>query len=171
MKTKFIKSGSLILILTAGLLVTSCSKSKTAKDNLVGTWGGASYTVTTTVNGTPLLQYLTTTLGLTEAQAQLIAGSVDSGFQQELPGQIQIKSDGTYIATSTTGTDTGAWSLSSDNKKLSIVPNTGDPITFDVISLSSSSLHLQWTQTTSQDLNSDGTPETLTFAIDLTLSK
>jgi len=171
MKTKVLKSSGLVFVLVVSLIFTSCSKSKTAKDDIVGTWGSASYTVTTTVSGMPLLQYLTTVLGYPEATAQLVAGSVNSGLQQQLPGQIQIKSDGTYTATSTSGTDTGTWSLSSDNKKLTIVPSTGDPIIFDVITLSSSSLHLKWTETTSQDLNSDGTPETLTFAIDLTLSK
>lgn len=171
MKTKVLKSSGLVFVLVTGLILTSCSKSKTAKDDIVGTWGSASYTFTTTVNSMPLLQYLTTVLSLPEAQAQLIANSVNSGLQQQLPGQIQIKSDNTYTATGPGGTDTGTWSLSTDNKKLTIVPTTGDPITFDVISLSSSSLHLQWTQSESEDLNSDGTNETLVFTIDLTLSK
>jgi hypothetical protein len=171
MKTKFLKSNSIILVFTAGLILASCSKSSTPKDDLVGTWGSASYTVTTTVNSTPLLQYLTDVLGLPADQAQLIAASVSSSLQHALPGSIQIKSDYTYIATSTDGTDTGTWSLSSDNKKLTINPSNGDPLTFDIVSLTSSNLHLQWSQTESEDLNSDGTPETLNFAIDLTLSK
>jgi hypothetical protein len=171
MKTNFLKLNSFALVFAAGLILVSCSKSSTPKDDLIGTWSSASYTVTTTVNGTPLLQYLTNTLGLPADQAQAISTLVNGGVQQALPGSIQIKSDYTFTATSTGGTDTGTWSLSSDNKKLTIDPSNGDPMTFDVISLTSSNLHLQWSQTESEDLNSDGTPETLDSAIDLTLSK
>jgi len=171
MKTIFLKSTGFTAVLTAGMLLSSCSKSSSSTDNIVGTWGSASYTVTTTVNSMPLLQYLTDVQGLPADQAQLIANSVNTGLQQKLPGSIQIKSDNTYTATSTSGTDTGTWTLSSDKKTLTIAPSTGDPITFDVVSLTSNSLHLQWAETQSEDLNSDGTPETLNFAIDLTLSK
>jgi hypothetical protein len=171
METKLFKSNGLILLLAAGLIVTSCSKSSTTKDDLVGTWGSASYTVTSTVGNTPLLQYLTDDLGIPAAQAQIIAGSVTSGLQQSLPGSIQVKSDNTFTATSSSGSETGTWSLSSDNKELTIVPSTGDPITFEIISLSSNTLHLQWSETENEDLNNDGTPEMLSFAIDLMLSK
>jgi hypothetical protein len=171
MKTTFLKSNGLLAVLAAGLILSSCSKSSSTSDNIVGTWGSASYTLTSTVDGMPIQQYLTEVLSLSADQAQLIATSINNGFQQSLPGSIQLKSDNTYTATSTSGTDTGTWSLSSDSKKLTIVPSTGDPITFDIVSLSSSSIHLQWSQTESEDLNSDGTPETLNFAIDLTLNK
>jgi hypothetical protein len=99
------------------------------------------------------------------------SNTVTSGLQQTHPGYIQINSDDTFTASSSAGTETGTWSLSSDNKKLTIVRSKGDPITYDVIFMSSSSLHLQWSETEDEDLNNDGTPETVYFAIDLMLSE
>ena len=84
---------------------------------------------------------------------------------------MQIKSDGTYTSSMGGTTDTGTWSLSSDGKKLTIDSSTEAPMTFDVIELTSSKLHLNVSESNSEDLNSDGTLETITISIDVTFTK
>jgi hypothetical protein len=116
-------------------------------------------------------QYLIDELGLTAAEAQTYNTLFNTALQQTYTGTIIIKPDNTYTATMGGETDTGTWSLSSDSKKLTIDSSTDDPITFDVIDLTSSLLHLQAKESETDDLNGDDVPETLTITIDLTFSK
>jgi hypothetical protein len=171
MKTNFSNLKSLIVVLTTGLLLTACSKSKSTTDDLIGTWKSGTYTITSTVNNMPLAQYLANVLGYPDALVQTLTNNINSSVQQALPGSIQLKSDNTYVATSTGGTDTGIWSLSSDSKKITIASSKSNPITFDIISLSSSDLHVQWSQTSLIDLNNDGTDESVVSTINVTLTK
>lgn len=173
MKTKFITLRNLFPVIVTGLILSSCSKdsSTTPANDLTGTWTAQSSTFTAKVNGKSLEQYYIDSLGLTYTEAQQAVIMFNSIMQQTFTGTIQLKSDHTYIDNMGGDNETGTWSLSSDNKKLTISPNSGTPTTLDVIELTSSKLHLTGTETETEDLNGDSAPETIVVNIDLTLTK
>jgi hypothetical protein len=159
------------IILIAGLLTSSCSKDDKPTDNIVGTWTTQSSTFTATVGNKTMTQYFTDVLGLSASDAQLYTNLFNVTLQQEFTGTIQVKSDNTYTSTLGGKTETGTWSLSSDGSKLTIDPSTGDPMIFDVVKLTSKELQLHLNDSGTQDLNNDGTPETITVDVNLTFTK
>lgn len=171
MKTKFLSLRNFIPVIITGLILSSCSKDSTPADDLVGTWTTQSATLTAMVGSKTLIQYFIDELALTATEAQQFNDLFNQQMQQAFTGTIQMKSDNTYTSTLGGESDTGTWSLSSDNKKLTIDSSTESPQIMDVIQLTSSTLHLRGTDTQTEDLNDDGTPETIIATIDLTLTK
>jgi hypothetical protein len=171
MKMNLLNLRNFILVFLTGIILSTCSKDENPTDNLIGTWTAGSTTFTATIGTKTLTQYLTDVIGLTATEAQQFNSLFNQEIQNSISGTIQIKSDGTYTSTMGGTTDTGTWSLSSDSKKLTIDPSTDLPMIMDVIELTSSKLHLKITESDSEDLNSDGTPETITIIIDVTFTK
>ena len=171
MKVKFLKLRNLIPVIITGLLLSSCSKDSTPADDLIGTWTTESATFTAMVGTKTMTQYFIDELDYTPAEAQTFVDLFNTMMQQAFTGTIQMKSDNTYTGTLGGEADTGTWSLSSDGKKLTIDSSTEEPMVLDVIELTSSVLHLQGTETETDDLNDDGTPETITITVDLTFIK
>jgi hypothetical protein len=171
MKMKFLNQRIFLLVFLTGLILSTCKKDETPTDNLIGTWTAGTSTFTAMIGNKTLNQYFTDVMGLTDAEALQFTNLFNQEFQQSFSGTIQIKSDGKYTSTMGGTTDTGTWSLSSDGKKLTIDSSTDDPMTFDVIELTSSKLHLKISESSSDDLNDDGTPETMTISVDVTFTK
>jgi hypothetical protein len=171
MKTRFLSLRNFIPVIITGLILSSCSKDSTPADDLVGTWTVQSATLTAMVGSKTLTQYYIDELDLSATDAQQLNDLFDQQMQQAFTGTIQMKSDNTYTSTIGGDNDSGTWSLSSDNKKLTIDSSTGSPETLDVIQLTSSTLHLQGTDTQTDDLNGDDTPETIIATVDLNLTK
>jgi hypothetical protein len=171
MKAKFLNLRHFIPVIITGLILSSCSKDSTPADDLVGTWTSGTATFTAMINGKTITQYFIDDLGLTAAEAQQATTLFNAQMQQSFSGTIQLKSDHTYTATMGGEADTGTWSLSSDGKKLTIDSSTDVPLVADVVELTSSKLHLQGTETQTEDLNDDGTNETIIVTVDLTFTK
>jgi len=171
MKMKFLNLRNFIPVIITGLILTSCNKDSTPEEDIVGTWTTESATFTSMIGNKTMTQYLIDEAGLTEAQAQAIILLFNIEMQGYFTGTLQIKSDNTYTATLGGEPDNGTWSLSSDNKKLTIDSSTEEPMILDVIELTSSKIHLQGTYTEIQDLNGDAIMETIIVAIDWTFTK
>jgi hypothetical protein len=171
MRVKFINLRNLIPVIISGLILSSCSKDSTPADNMIGTWTMQSATFNAMIGTKTLTQYLIDDLGFTATDAQQFMIQYNAGMQQAFTGTIQLKSDHTYTSTLGGETDTGTWSLSSDEKKLTIDSSSLEPMILDVIELTSSILHLQGVEYQFADLNNDGTQETVTVTVDLTLKK
>ncbi len=171
MKTKNLIVRNFILVLGAVLIFSSCSKSKKATDNLVGTWTVGTASFTTMVGTMTLAQYFTDVLHLSATDAQTYTTIFNSGIQQSVTGTIQIKSDNTYSSTLGGTNETGTWILNSDGTQITVTPSTGSPVVFDIVQLTSTVLKLTFTDHQSEDLNNDGTPESITVSINLTLNK
>ena len=171
MKNNLINLRGIILVLIAGLFFTSCSKDSDPAADLVGTWTFSNATFDAKVGTKSLTQYFIDEMGLTEAQAQQVLVLFNAQMQQAFTGTIQMKSDNTYTATIGGESDSGTWSLSSDNKKLTIDSDTDAPVIFDILELSSHKVVLKGTETVEEDLNEDTVPETITVTIEMTLTK
>ncbi len=160
-----------IPVLITGLILSSCSKSKTSTDNLIGNWTTGTSTVSAMIGDKTLEQYYTDVLGLPAAQAQALNTTFSQSVQQRFSGTVQIKSDGTYTSTFGGGQSSGTWSMSSDDSKITIVPNGEQPTTFDILALTSSKLQLELLESLSQDLNGDNTPESINVTLDVNFSR
>jgi hypothetical protein len=160
------------VVLIAGLAIASCKKDSSSEVTLAGgTWTAGTPTLTVMVGTKTLTQYYTDVMGLTAALASQYSAAVNAVLMQSFTGTIQFKSDNTYTATLGGTPDSGTWSLSSDGKKLTIDSNTDVPVTADITELSSNKLVVTLKDTESEDLNSDGTPETLTINITIPFTR
>jgi len=171
MKKKIADFSGIILVIFAGLFFTSCSKDSDPAGDLVGTWTFSSATFDAKVGTKTLTQYFMDEYELTEAQAQQMLVLFNAQMQQAFTGTIQMKSDNTYTATIGGESDSGTWSLSSDDTKLTIDSATEAPVIFDILELTSSKLILKGTESVEEDLNDDTVPETITVTIEMTLTK
>ena len=160
------------VMLIAGLAVTSCKKSSSSTVTLEGgTWTAGTPTFTAMVGTKTLTQYYTDVVGLTADQAAQYTAIVNLALMQSFTGTIQFKSDNTYTANLGGTPDSGTWSLSADGKKLTIDSSTAAPETADITELTSNKLTVSLTTTMSEDLNGDGTPETITVNITIPFTR
>jgi hypothetical protein len=159
------------LVFIMGLILAGCKKSETATDNIVGTWTAGSATYSAMVGDKTLLQYFTDVVGLSAEDAQTQVNLIAAILQQSLTGTITVKSDKTYTSTLGGTPDSGTWSLSADEKKLTIDSSTEDPVIMDVQELSSSKMILGSTETRIEDLNGDSVDETIIVTLTVTFNK
>jgi hypothetical protein len=152
--------------------VTSCKKDSSSTVTLAGAaWTAGTPTFTAMVGTKTLTQYYTDVMGLTPTQAAQYTSIVNVALTQSFTGTVTFKSDNTYTANLGGKPDSGTWSLSADGKKLTITSSTSAPETADVSVLTSSKLTISLTDTTSEDLNSDGTPETITINVTIPFTR
>jgi Lipocalin-like domain len=171
MKMRLFDFRTFIPVLIIGLVLSSCSKDSTPEEDIVGTWTTESVSFTAKINGKDMTQFLIDDLGLTATEAQQYTALFSAALQQSFTGTMQIKSDNTYTSTLGGESDSGTWSLSSDGKELTIDSSTEEPTVLDVIELTSGKIHLQGTETQTEDLDDDGTAETIIATVDLIFTK
>ncbi len=153
------------------MILSGCHKDSSSQNDLIGTWTMQSGTFSAMVGTKTMTQYFIDNLGLTATQAQALNDAFNQSLQQTFTGNVQLKSDNTYTSTLGGEADSGTWSLSTDGKKLTIDSINDVPVIMDVVELTSTSLHLNETETTMEDLNSDSIPETITVTVDLIFNK
>jgi hypothetical protein len=170
-KRKVLIQASLIVVLLTSVLITSCKKSSTANEDIVGNWTAGTTTLAVTVGTKTLTQYFADTYGLTTDQAAVYSGVVEQTVKQNFTGTLKVNADNTYTSNFGGTAETGTWSLNNDKTKLTVTPTNDTPTTFNVVELTASKLHLHILETTTDDLNSDGTLETLNVTADLNFTK
>ena len=172
MKMPYINTRLLFLVFIAGLAITSCKKDSSSTVTLAGgTWTAGTPTFTTMVGTKTLTQYFTDVMGLTATEALQYTTLVNLGLMQAFTGTILFKSDNTYTSNLGGVADSGTWSLSADGKKLTIDSSTDVPETLDVTVLTSNKLTVSTTGNTYEDLNSDGTDETIAVHIEIPFTR
>lgn len=170
MMSKLMNFKSLLLLPVFVIFMASCEKDKDGGSNandIVGNWTITKSEMSVTVNGIDFVQYLINELGLSQSEAE----AYEELFFSEITGTVNIKSDGTYEANFEGEITTGTWELSSDNKKITMDKGTEDEMVMNVESLSSSKLVLSYEESETDDMNSDGTDDTILAKVKLTFSK
>lgn len=161
------------LILVIG--VAGCDKSDdelSTAELLVGTWTTSAINVDAKVGSKSLVDYLIDDVGLSPEEAAAKYALFEAGLESELTGSLTLHSDQTYESAFGSGSDSGTWSLSADEKTLTLYEGS-DTIVITVNSVSGSTLNVTLGNDISQDLDDDmATPdETITAVADLTLTK
>lgn len=161
-----------MMILFAGVLVTSCDKDDDDEpaDLLVGTWTAQSADAEARVGNQPMADYFVSQ-GFTVSDAQLLTNLFNVTIQQSFTGTITFIADGTYTSTLGGESDAGTWSLSADGKQLTIDSNTDNTLLLNVDRLTGNELVVSWTETGEEDLNDDTVPETIVVDVTMNLTK
>ncbi|HMB63694.1 MAG TPA: lipocalin family protein [Eudoraea sp.] len=176
MKNSILKlSQCLIAILVIG--VTSCSDDdttaeKSTMDLLVGTWTTSSVDIDATVEGQSLTDYLVNEVGLSENEAADQYALFEAALVSEVTGSLTLNADNTYESSFAGNSDSGTWSLSSDENTLTLLEGT-DAIVVTINSLTANTLSGSLGDDIMQDLDDDpGTPdETITVVATIILTK
>ena len=172
MKMSYMNTRLFFLVFIAGLAITSCKKDSSSTVTLAGgTWTAGTPAYTAMVGTKTLTQYYTDVMGMNATQAQQYTAAVNLALMQAFTGTIQFKSDNTYTSNLGGKSDSGTWSLSADGKKLTINSSTSAPEILDVTVLTSSKLSVKLTNSVSEDLNNDGTPETIIINVELPFTR
>jgi hypothetical protein len=171
MKLKNTLFRTFFLILIIGLSISSCKKDTPQTDLIVGTWTAGTPTFTAMVGTRTLTQYYTDVMGLTSAQALQLTTAANLAIQQNFTGTAQFKSDNTYVSTLGGTNGVGAWSLSTDGKTLTLTTGSATPMNVTVTQLTAHNLTINFDDSASEDLNSDGTPETININVTLPFTK
>ena len=171
MKKKVNFLWGILLVLFTGLVFTSCSKDSDPAEDIVGSWTVDGAEFDAKIGNKTLLQYYMEDYGLTEPQAQAAVALFNAFMAQQFTGTIDINADNTYEAVLAGEPDSGTWSLSSDNEKLTIDSDSGETIVFDILELSSDRAVLKTTSSIEEDLDGDEVPEDITLTIEMTLTK
>lgn len=160
-----------MMVLFAGILVTSCDKDDDEPaDLLVGTWTAQTANADASVGNQTMADYFVGQ-GFTVSDAQMLTNLFNVTIQQSFTGTITFLADGTYTTTLGGQSDAGTWSLSGDGKQLTIDSNTDETLLLTVDRLTENELEISWTETGEEDLNDDTVPETVVVDVNLTLRK
>jgi hypothetical protein len=176
MKASILIVRSFILVLITGLIFTSCKKDpgpdkQTPTEDIVGTWTSGTSTLSIMVGTKTLTQYFVEVMELTAEEAQMSSEFFDQAIKEAFTGTIQFKADKTFVSNLGGITESGTWSINSDKSKLTMSSAEEGSVSYDVLELSASKLHLKAIQSSDEDLNQDGTPETIIATIELNFSK
>lgn len=168
---------SSLFIVFSLLLFANCSsdsEGENADAQFVGTWNLTSVSVELSIDGKSLVQYLIDNGEMTQGEAELLEDFFKSFLEAELSdGQIELKSDHTYVADFGDDPDTGKWSYDASSKYLTI--DSDDPgedtQMIMVKSITSSTLIIEQKEIVEEDIDDDGTSEEIDAAIEMTFSK
>ncbi len=175
-KTKMIRANYLLkslgAVIVSALILASCSKSNDSNPSslIAGNWTVSTTTLTDSVNGGTLTEFYVGQ-GLSQSDAQLAAQAISSTIQQSFTGTINVKSDHTYVLTIAGNSQSGTWSINSAGDKLTTDPGTPAEVVYDIVHLDAHNLEIRFQTSIMQDINNDGTPETIDITADMTLTK
>jgi len=178
MKMLLEKMKYVLMFSLAILILTQCGgddegDNKTAHDDLIGTWTASSATFEFDLGGQTLTQFFQDALGLSEADAQAITDAFESDFEEGFTGNVQFNDDNTYESSFGGDIETGTYVFfeGPDSMSLTLDPNDGDEMKFDIVTLNSNTLVISITETENEDFDGDGTNEILTTTIELAFDK
>ena len=171
----------LFMISIAGLLWISSCGSDDEDENpqptseIVGTWQYDAVSYDIQVNGIDFVQYVSNELGLSSAEAILLLALFEGGFEEELGLEnttFTFNADGTYRVVSPGEQDeTGTYVVNSSETQVTFT-SEGETYSADIEELTASRLRMRIVdEDQSEDLNEDGTNDTIRAEVLLTLRK
>jgi len=137
---------------------SDCDDELTTAELLEGTWGSSLITIDASVGSQSVLDFLINVVGLSPEDAAVKYELLQVSFVAELiTGILTINTDNTYNSNFNGGFDSGTWSLSADEKTLTLFEGA-DVIIITINSISEAI----WNATTGDDflLDLDNDPDT-----------
>ena len=150
----------------------SCSDDDEEDNLLVGTWSIQTTDIDVLVNGEDYVDYLVNTFGLSMAEAQLSEVGLEeeaSVFDDDVT--LSLSSSGNYTAMEGSESFEGTWTANADNTMITFDQGTSDEIAFNIVTLTDSQMVLEVTEEEQEDLDDDGTSETLSISISMTFTR
>jgi hypothetical protein len=161
-----------VILIASIFFASSCEKGGEINEaDLIGTWDMGQVSVDIKVGPISLLQFLKTTLQMSDQDAQAMVDDFTSEFNDIGGGTITFNADYSYEMVNGDLEESGTWELEGDQLYMTITGETKeDPLTLE--SLNSTSALVVWEEEEEVDINEDGTNDfTATIVIELNLSK
>lgn len=133
------------------------SSNLTTRELLIGTWTVTDFDLEILIGSQSLLDYLIEVEGLSPEEAAAQNAIFEAFLVSEVTGSLTLKSDNTYVSNFGEGSTTGTWSLSADEKTLTLVEGE-DTIVITINSITATTLKATISETSQEDLDED--PET-----------
>lgn len=154
---------AILALFSVLLFTTSCEKDDDngSSVNIEGNWVFNDLSVDFMIDGKTYVEYLVD-LGVPQSTAEATVALSIAELEQDFgaPTAVAINAGGIFVATFSDGsTSTGEWDLSGDGKTLTLTEGT-DVTEFMVESLTASQLILVLSESSMEDMDDDGTPET-----------
>lgn len=171
---KYVNLAAILLMVSGMLFFASCEDND--DDNpgsdspMVGTWQHDTTAIEILIDGQDILDYLIETLELSEALAEEMKNGYYETMNEFEGTSWTFASDFTFKFVSPEGNETGTWSLSSDQKTLTL-SSDGETDTIQVKSLTASKMELFIAEEVEEDMNGDEEWELLSIDLTLTLQK
>ena len=150
----------------------SSGEESSTEELLIGTWTTTSIDIEAFVGTQTLVEYLVDDLGLSMAEAEAQFALLVDSLEPDLTGSLTLNADNTYESDFEGGSDTGIWTLSSDEMTLTLFEGT-DTIVITINTISSDTWDAKLSDTFLLDLDDDpGTPDvSVTLEADVILTK
>ena len=172
MRKSFVNPVILLSLIASLFFISSCEKAgEINESDLIGTWEIGQASVDVKVGPISLLQFLKTTLQLTDQQAQDFVDQYISEFD-EFGGTITFNADYSYQMINGDFGENGTWNLEKDKLYLTVTGEVLDDDPLNVESLDSSSALIAWEEDQDVDIDEDSQSDfTATIIIELNLAK
>lgn len=172
MRNTLLKPVILLVLIAAMFVICSCEKDKNINEaDLIGTWEMGQASVDIKVGPISLIQFLKTTLQLTDQQAQDLFDQLASEFD-EFGGTITFETDYSYHLLNGDFGENGTWELDEDQLYLILAGESTDDDPLTLESLNSAAALVVWEEDQEVDIDEDGTGDfTATLIVELNLSK
>ncbi len=124
------------------------------------TWTTNTVELTLEVDGVPLMEYLTGTLGYSNSEATTIGADLEEDFVDEVTGTMKITDDGSFVSMFNEIDSHGTWSIAADDKSVTLVEHTAELVEFTILLVSDETLIVSITDDFMFDLDKDpATPD------------
>jgi hypothetical protein len=173
MKRTFIKPGIFLVLVTAMAFTSSCNKEADIHEaDLIGVWAIGQATADAKVGPLSILQFLRTTLQLSEQEAQAYIDELISEYDYISGGTITFNADYSYQMLNGDFEENGTWELQGDKLYLTISGEDLDDEHLIIESLDGSSAFMVLEEDVEVDMNEDGSKDfTATIIIEVDLTK
>lgn len=174
-KLSTILLGGFIIALFAGL--SGCNNNDdgdgggelTARELLIGTWTVTDFDLDIMIGSQSLLDYLVEVEGLTPAEAEAQYALFEAFLESEVTGTLTLKSDNTYVSNFGEGSTNGTWSLSSDEKTLTLLED-GETVVIQINSISATTWMATISESSQEDLDDDPQTPDVTVSVEAILT-
>lgn len=141
-------------------------------EKLTGTWTTSAINVEASVGDQSLTDYLTDEIGLSAEDAASYYALLVAALQSEVSGSLTLNADNTYESDFGDEGGSGTWSLSADEKTLTLT-DASEVTEIAIDSVSGSTLKVTYGDDISMDLDDEpGTPdEEVSVEAHITLTK
>lgn len=168
-KVNFLKLFTLALISISFVFTSGCDEDEVGiTASIIGSWTVTETSMEMTIDGVSWLDYMVNEIGLSSEIAETSWAEIQT--ESDMEGTVEFKDEGLFsTAWEDDDPESGTWTLDGNNLTINVVGE--DAMIFEVITLSETKLVIKQTETESEDMDQDGTEETMEMILQMTFTR
>ena len=165
-KVNFIKLFALAIIGISFVFTTACEEDEVGiTASIIGSWTVTETSMEMTIDGVSWLDYMVNELEMSLEIAETTWAEIQT--ESDMVGTVKFEDEGLFSTEwEDDDPESGTWTLDGNNLTINVVGD--DTMIFEVITLSETQLVIKQTETEIEDMNQDGTEETMEIVIQMT---